>query len=73
MGELAWDFGDDTVESRSAAGLDAARAAAVMEALRKSSTHTSFEIFTLVPKWFFDNNIYGEITTNLKSVVSMAC
>jgi UDP:flavonoid glycosyltransferase YjiC (YdhE family) len=35
----------------------AARAAAVMDALRKNAPRTYWELFTLVPRWFFENSL----------------
>ena len=37
----------------------AARAAAVMEALRKKRPRIEFEIFTRVPEWFFEDSLTG--------------
>lgn len=40
----------------------AARASAVMDAVRKTFPSVSFDIFTTVPKWFFDDSFLGRFT-----------
>jgi hypothetical protein len=37
----------------------ASRASAIMEAWRRSETELRFELFTTVPKWFFDDSLGG--------------
>jgi len=40
----------------------AARASAVMDAVRITFPSVSFDIFTTVPKWFFDDSLLGRFT-----------
>jgi hypothetical protein len=40
----------------------AARASAVMDAVSKTLPSVSFDIFTTIPKWFFDDSFLGEFT-----------
>ena len=42
----------------------AARASAVMEAVNKIDPSVSFDIFTTVPRWFFENSLSGRFTYN---------